>query len=86
MKWTSILAIYILFWTMAAFVVMPFGVRNLHEAGAEPVPGQDRGAPANFNGRRIVVRTTLVATITFGLFYLNYVYGWVTAGTLGLGN
>ncbi|MEY2927640.1 MAG: hypothetical protein RL367_2117 [Pseudomonadota bacterium] len=84
MKWTSIIAIYILFWTMAAFVVLPFGVRNLHEAGVEPVAGQDRGAPANFNARKIVVRTTLVATMAFGLFYCNYVYGWVTAQTLGL--
>lgn len=84
MKWTSALAIYILFWTISAFVVMPLGVRNLHEAGAEPVPGQDRGAPANFNGLKIVWRTTLVATVAFGIFYLNYVQGWITTETLGL--
>ncbi len=84
MQWTSILAIYILFWTLSAFVVLPFGVRNLHEAGMEPVPGQDRGAPADFSGRKIVLRTTLVATIAFGLFYANYVYGWISAETLGL--
>jgi predicted secreted protein len=84
MQWTSALAIYVLFWVMSAFVVLPFGVRNLHEAGEEPIPGQDRGAPANFNPRRILLRTTMLATLLFGLYYLNYVQGWISAETLGL--
>jgi predicted secreted protein len=84
MQWTSALAIFVLFWVLSAFVVMPFGVRNLYEAGDEPVPGQDLGAPANFNARRILVRTTLVATTLFGLYYLNYTQGWISAETLGL--
>ncbi len=27
-------------------------------------------------------RTTIVATIGFGLFYLNYVFGWLTPAML----
>jgi predicted secreted protein len=84
MQWTSALAIYVLFWVLSAFVVMPLGVRNIYEAGEEPVPGQDLGAPANFNPRQILLRTTIVATILFGLYYLNYVQGWISAETLGL--
>ena len=39
MRWTSALAIYILFWTMSLFLVLPFGVRTPEEAGAEAEPG-----------------------------------------------
>ena len=33
MKWTSILAIYALFWVMCAFLLLPFGVQTHDEAG-----------------------------------------------------
>ena len=33
MKWTSILAIYSLFWVLSAFLVMPFGIKTHDEAG-----------------------------------------------------
>lgn len=82
MKWTSILAIYSLFWVMSAFLVMPFHVRTAHEAGAELVPGQAESAPHEFRPLRIVAWTTLVATILFGLYYVNYVNQWITPETL----
>ena len=78
MKWTSALAIYLLFWVMSAFLVMPFGVRNAHEAGEPLVPGQADGAPANFNPKRILIRTTSLATILFWIYYVNYVNGWIS--------
>ena len=49
MKWTSALAIYVLFWVGAFFVVLPFGVRTHEEAGVEPVPGQADSAPHAFS-------------------------------------
>ena len=79
MKLTSILAIYLLFWVLSAFFVMPFGVRTPHETGDTLVPGQSESAPANFDAKRIIIRTTIVATIGFALYYLNYVNGWITA-------
>lgn len=79
MQWTSALAIYVLFWVMSAFLVMPFGVKTADELGAEKVPGQAESAPANFKPRRVVIITTIVATLLFGLYYANYVKGWVTA-------
>ena len=77
MLWTSIVAIYILFWTMGLFVVLPFGVRNNAETGEPLVPGQSDGAPANFNPRRIVLATTLLSAVAFALYYANYVNGWI---------
>lgn len=77
MKWTSIVAIYILFWSLCAFLVLPFGVRSNHELGAELVPGQDQGAPANFKPWAVVAYTTILSATLFGLYYANYVYGWI---------
>jgi predicted secreted protein len=38
------LAIFIIWWWIALFVMLPFGVRSLHEAGEE-ARGHDQGAP-----------------------------------------
>ncbi|WP_428968347.1 DUF1467 family protein [Sphingomonas sp. Xoc002] len=82
MHWTSALAIYVLFWFLAVFLVLPFGVRTTHEAGGEHIPGTAESAPHVFLIGRFFLRTTIVATVMFGLFYLNYVYGWITADML----
>ena len=78
MKWTSILAIMMLFWVMSAFLVMPFGIRSHDDDGAELVPGQVSSAPVNFNAKRIALRATVLALVLFGLYYANYVNGWLT--------
>ena len=78
METTSIVAIYILFWVMAAFIVLPIGIRNHHESGIEMVKGQADGAPVNFRPLRVLLLTTLLATAAFGLFYINYANGWIT--------
>jgi predicted secreted protein len=78
MRWTSLLAIYLLFWALSVFFVLPFGVRTTREAGGEFVPGQAESAPHEFRPGRILLRVTIVATILWGLFVLNYLYGWVT--------
>ena len=84
MRWTSVLAIYILFWAFSVFLVLPFGVKTSEEAGVARVPGQADSAPHEFRPGRIAVRVTIVATILFGLYYANYVFGWVTPATLGV--
>ena len=78
MEITSVIAIYVLFWVMAAFIVLPIGIRSHHESGIEMVEGQADGAPVNFRPLRILLLTTLLATAAFGLFYLNYANGWIT--------
>ncbi len=82
MRWTSMLAIYVLFWAMSVFLVLPFGVRTGQEAGAEHVPGTAESAPHEFSARRIAWRVTIVATVLFILFQLNYSYGWITQQSL----
>ena len=84
MKWTSILAIYLLFWVMSAFFVMPFGLRTHDDAKAELVPGQVSSAPVNFRPGIVAKRATVVAALLFGLYYANYVYGWLGAESLDL--
>jgi predicted secreted protein len=78
MRWTSLVAIYLLFWAFSVFLVLPFGVRTTREVGGEYVPGQAESAPHDFNPKRIAIRVTIVATLLWGLYVLNYIYGWIT--------
>ena len=82
MKWTSILAIYLLFWVMSAFLVMPFHVRTSEEEGKDLVPGQAESAPHDFRPGRIALWTTGVSVLLFGLYYANYVNEWITPDML----
>lgn len=84
MRWTSIIAIYALFWVMSAFLVMPLGVRTHEELGLEKVAGQAHSAPGNFNPRRIALRATVLAALIFGLYYANFVNRWITADDLDI--
>ena len=60
------------------FAVLPFGVRTSAEAGEASVPGQADSAPAQPNLRAKALWTTVISAVLFGLYYANYVYGWVT--------
>jgi predicted secreted protein len=87
MRWTSILAIYFLFWVLSAFLVMPFGNRTHLDEESEGkdsgmVPGQSASAPINFQPKRIAIRATILSAALFGLFLANYVEGWVTTADI----
>ncbi|GAB5350677.1 hypothetical protein TMRH483_01610 [Qipengyuania sp. 483] len=82
MDWTSILAIYALFWVVSAFVLLPFGVQTHEEAGLEKVPGQADSAPANFRPGLIAKRATVLAALLTTLYVLNYGFGWIEARDL----
>jgi len=84
MELTSIIAIFSLFWVLSAFLVMPFGMRTVEEEGHQRVPGQVDSAPAQFRPGRIAVRATILAVVMFGLFYANYVFGWIGVENLNL--
>ena len=77
MRWTSITAIYVLFWTLSLFLVLPFGVRTSEEVGAERIAGHAESAPHTFSFGRVALRATIVSAILFGLFYANYMFGWI---------
>ncbi len=82
MRWTSIIAIYALFWVMSAFLVMPIGIRTHDDAGTSPEEGHATSAPVNFSPGRIAKRATILAMVLFGLYYANYVQGWITPDDL----
>ena len=84
MNWTSILAIYVLFWVGCAFVLLPFGIKTHDELGLEKVPGQADSAPANFQPARVAKRATLIAAILTAVWVANYVNGWITPETFGI--
>jgi predicted secreted protein len=85
MKLTSIIAIYALFWVMSAFMCLPFGVKTHDEAGIPKVPGQADSAPADFNPKLVAKRATVVSALLFGLYYANYVNGWIGTNQLDIG-
>ena len=79
MRLTSMIAIYLLFWWGCLFLVLPFRLRQSQEPEAF-VPGQSESATPRFSMWRTVIWTTIVSAVAFGLFIVNYNYGWITAG------
>ncbi len=82
MRFGSALAIYVLFWVMSLFLVLPFGVRTDEEAGVERKLGHAESAPHSFSVGRTALRATILSALLFGLYYLNYVYGWIGADAI----
>ncbi|WP_118857401.1 DUF1467 family protein [Sphingomonas mesophila] len=78
----SALAIYFLFFIGCAFLLLPFGVRTDEEAGTPKVAGQADSAPHRFDLKRHLLRSALVAAALFALYYLNWLYGWITVEDL----
>jgi predicted secreted protein len=82
MKFTSIVAIYFLFFAGTAFILLPFGVKTAEEAGTETIPGQAESAPYRFDAKRHFLKAAIVAALLFALYYANWSFGWVTADDL----
>lgn len=82
MRLGSALAIYVLFWTLSLFLVLPFGVRTAEEEGAERGAGHAESAPHRFSLGKAALRATIVSAILFAAFYANYIYGWIGVDTL----
>lgn len=82
MKWTSVVAIYVLFLTLSFFLVLPFGVRTPEEEGAKPGPGHAESAPHRFSLGRVALRAAILALILTGLYVANYSYGWISVDDL----
>jgi predicted secreted protein len=78
----SAVAVYLLFWTMSLFLVLPWGVRTDEEAGIEPSPGHAESAPHGFRFGRAALRATVLSAVLFALFFANWTFGWVDAEML----
>ena len=86
MKFTSIVAIYVLFFAASAFILLPFGVKTDEEVGAPKIPGQADSAPHRFNLKTHLVKAALLAAVLFAVYYANWSYGWITPDDLDLFN
>jgi predicted secreted protein len=82
MAFTSIVAIYFLFFAFSAFILLPFGVRTDEEAGTPRIPGQAESAPHRFDVKRHLVKAVILAAILFAIYYANWTFGWITPDDL----
>jgi predicted secreted protein len=82
MAFTSIIAIYVLFFAASAFILLPFGVKTTEEVGGEFVPGQAQSAPHHFNLRRHLLKAAVLAAVLFAIYYANWTFGWITPDDL----
>ena len=72
MKLSSVLAIYLLFWVLCFFLVIPFGVRTDEEVGVERAAGHAESAPHRFNcPRAALIAAVLAADRSAPVAYLG---------------
>jgi len=82
MAFTSIVAIYFLFFAFSAFLLLPFGVRTDEEAGIPRIAGQAESAPHRFDLKRHLLKAAILGAVLFALYYANWTFGWVTPDDL----
>jgi predicted secreted protein len=73
------LAIYVVIWWTVLFAVLPIGVRTQGEDGVI-VPGTPASAPTAPRLVRVVLLTTLIATLLFAGLWAALRYGLVQLG------
>ncbi len=71
------IAIYFILWWVCLFVVLPFGVRNPHEAGESVEQGNEAGAPVQPMLLKKIIATTLLSAAVFGLIWGQMTYSWI---------
>lgn len=86
MAFTSIIAIYFLFFAFSAFILLPFGVMTDEEAGTPKVAGQADSAPHRFDLKRHLIKAAIVGAILFAIYYANWTFGWITTDSLDFYN
>jgi predicted secreted protein len=82
MAFTSIIAIYFLFFAFSAFLLLPFGVKTDEEAGTPKIAGQADSAPHRFNLKRHLIKAAIVGALLFALYYANWTFAWITPDDL----
>lgn len=70
------LAIYFVVWWIVLFAILPWGVKNAHEAGETTLEGNEPGAPVRHQMGKKALVTTVVSAIVFALIYGAILYGW----------
>ena len=82
MNLASAIAIYFIIWWLVLFLVLPFGIRNAHDAGETVEEGNEPGAPVRPRLIQKAVITTLLASVVFAVFYLAQTRGFLSLDSL----
>jgi predicted secreted protein len=77
MSLASGIAVYFIVWWVCLFMVLPFGVKNAHEAGESVEHGNEAGAPVRPMLLKKVIATTVLATVVFALLWGHIIYSWI---------
>lgn len=76
MAWISAFAIFFIIWWLVLFATLPFSLRTQDE-NDDVTLGTVPSAPGGPHMLRAILRTTIVAVVIFGVFYvLTRVYGF----------
>lgn len=78
MRFGSAIAIYFITWWVCLFVVLPFGVKNAHEAGEAVEQGNEHGAPVKPMLLRKIIATTLLSAVVFAFIWGQVTYRWIS--------
>jgi predicted secreted protein len=78
------LALYFIIWWTVLFAVLPFGVRTQGDAG-EIVQGTPESAPRAPAMLTVALRTTIVATVVFGVVWAAMVLKLIPLEVMGPG-
>ncbi|MBO0344539.1 DUF1467 family protein [Roseibium limicola] len=60
------LAIYFMIWWIVLFAALPFGSKRTQQEAGEVTPGTEPGAPEKPEFVKVIVMTTIIATLLFG--------------------
>jgi predicted secreted protein len=74
----TLVVTYVTFWWITIFAILPLGAKSYAEAGVEPPPGCDPGAPMRPNLKRKAITTTWVTAIVFAVVVVIIESGWFT--------
>ena len=62
------IAIYVILWWLAFFLLLPVGAQSLHEGDEMAVPGVERGAPKAHNlGMKALAAAAIAAVLWLGV-------------------
>lgn len=81
MTFVSAFAVYFIIWWITLFAVLPIGMRTQDEE-KDVVPGSVGSAPARFRGARVVLLTTIISAVIYGVWFVVSTYFGISIDSL----
>ena len=78
---TSAIVLFAVVWFMTLFVILPLGRRTQGDEG-KIVPGTMAGSPVNFNVKRTMIITTIVAVVIWAIIAGIIISGVISVSDL----